>query len=206
MSGIQIENTRNESPQSLNVGWIHTGDWMDYTINVPSSGTYTINTRVATVRDSAEFQFQVNDVILNTINMSTTGGWQNWITVSTNVNLEAGIQTLRIYSVGDSFNINWFEITDSSTSAKSITSNDTATNTFNIYPVPVTNELYFEAKDTSSVFNIEILDMNGRVILSQAGTTDSLTQLDTSLLSKGMYIFRIFDENTLEYTSIPFVK
>ena len=83
---------------------------------------------------------------------------------------------------------------------------DTVTNAFNIYPIPVTNELYFETEDPSSVLTIEIFDMNGRTILSQSGITDVITQLDTSTLANGMYIFRIFDKNSLEYTTIEFVK
>lgn len=207
MSGVLTEETRNETPQSLNVGWIDTGDWMNYRINIPSAGNYTINTRVATIRSSAEFQFQINNNVLNTINMSNTGGWQNWITLSTNVFLEAGEQTLRIQSLGANFNINWFEITNESTSAKLSSLNELiTTDTYNIYPIPVTNELYLEVKDPASILLVEILDMHGRVILSQSGITDLKTQLDTSLLANGMYLLRIFNKNTQKHSSIKFVK
>jgi len=36
-----------------------------------------------------------------------TGGWQNWVTLSATIDLQAGEQTLRINAVGPSWNMNW---------------------------------------------------------------------------------------------------
>src|SRR6476469_9482466 len=42
MSGVQAEAC-GEGGQ--NVGYISTGDWMDYNVNVPAAGTYQVNFR-----------------------------------------------------------------------------------------------------------------------------------------------------------------
>ncbi|MNZ51716.1 Mannan endo-1,4-beta-mannosidase A and B precursor [compost metagenome] len=49
--------------------------------------------------------------MLASTTVPNTGGWENWQTLSTNVNLAAGPQTLRIYATGSGFNINWFTAT-----------------------------------------------------------------------------------------------
>ena len=75
-----------------------------------------------------------------------------------------------------------------------------------LYPIPVTNELILELEVPTAISKIEILDMNGRLLLSQPGTTNKKTQLDTSLLSNGSYIFRIFDKDGQKNESIKFIK
>src|SRR5206468_4713338 len=55
--------------------------------------------------------------VLATVNVPNTGGWQTYQTVSAQVNLTAGLQTLRLQSVAvTSWNINWWELNQSGTS------------------------------------------------------------------------------------------
>ena len=47
------------------------------------------------------------------ISFSATGGWQNWTTIETQVELDAGPQVIRAVNAGastDGFNFNWFEL------------------------------------------------------------------------------------------------
>jgi endoglucanase len=48
--------------------------------------------------------------VLATVSIPATGGWQNWQTVSANISLAAGTQTIRIYSASNGWNFNWLEI------------------------------------------------------------------------------------------------
>ena len=48
MSGIQTEATADIGG-GLDVGWQDNNDWMDYSVNVSSSGIYTANFRVASM-------------------------------------------------------------------------------------------------------------------------------------------------------------
>jgi uncharacterized protein YjdB len=117
MSGVQTQTT-TDTGGGLNVGWIDQGDWMDYFINVPSAGTYTIDLRLASQNSGRQLQLRVGSTTLATVNVPNTGGWQNWQTVSTSVSLSSGDQTLRILaSSGSGWNINWFEVKSSSTVA-----------------------------------------------------------------------------------------
>ncbi|MCG8700928.1 MAG: carbohydrate-binding protein, partial [Bacteroidales bacterium] len=93
---------------------INNGDWTEYEINVPQSGTYKVDFRVATATAGGNITIQSNGSNVGTVNVGNTGGWQNWITKSTNVSLNKGEQTLRLaYNSGSGFlfNVNWIEFT-----------------------------------------------------------------------------------------------
>jgi len=106
MNGIQTETT-SDVGGGLNVGWIHVGDWLDYNVNVHSAGAYTVEYRVASNASTGQLLLRSGSTTLATTNVPNTGGWQNWQTVTANVTLNAGQQTLRIYASGYDFNINW---------------------------------------------------------------------------------------------------
>jgi hypothetical protein len=106
MNGVQTETT-TDTGGGLNVGWIHVGDWMDYSVNVQTAGTYTVEYRVASNTATGQLQLRSGATTLATTNVPNTGGWQTWQTVTASVTLAAGQQTLRIYASGYDFNINW---------------------------------------------------------------------------------------------------
>jgi uncharacterized delta-60 repeat protein len=114
MNGILTEPTA-DAGGGLNVGWQDDGDWMDYNINVPSNGVYTLNLRVATMFSGFP-QFVVKrdgGTVVATVNVPNTGGFQNWQTLSVQVPLAAGPQTIRIQTThaNGGWNLNWLEFT-----------------------------------------------------------------------------------------------
>jgi endoglucanase len=120
MYGIQTENT-NDAGGGLNVGWQDNNDWMDYNVNMPASGTYTINFRVASMFTGAQFQMRKQDgSVLANITVPNTGNFQSWQTVSASVTLPAGQQTFRIITTAANggWNLNWMDITNGVASGK----------------------------------------------------------------------------------------
>ena len=100
-----------------NLGWTATGEWLIYTVNVRTAGTYAIDVRVASKGAGGTFHIEVNGVNkTGPISVPDTGGWQVWKTVTkTGVSLGAGQQIVRVVmdSVGASgyvANMNWFAI------------------------------------------------------------------------------------------------
>ena len=203
MSGIQVENSEDINGGE-NVGYIDLGDWMEYSINIPTNGTYTINSRVASVPGNAAFQFIVNGNVLGTTNINTTGGWQNWTTLSTTINLSAGTQTLRLLSVGDGFNINWLEIKSGTTSAKNTLSSSDVISDITIYPVPVQDDLNIDISDYENYTHIEVIDLNGRIV-ANVSITSSATTTSVSNLENGLYLIRIYQDDTISQV-LKFVK
>ncbi|RBP48569.1 cellulase family glycosylhydrolase [Arenicella xantha] len=108
-SGIQTEAT-SDTGGGDNIGWIQNGDSSQYRVNVSAADTYQVELRVATPTIGGSVDILVDGNKVGSIAVGDTGGWQNWQTKSTDVQLNAGQQTLRLNYVGGSdylMNINW---------------------------------------------------------------------------------------------------
>jgi hypothetical protein len=85
------------SEGGYNIGWTGAGEWMKYTVNVASAGTYTLQARVASQGGGGSFhvEFGGSDKT-GPIWVPNTGNWQAWQTVSKTVTLSAGVQSMRL--------------------------------------------------------------------------------------------------------------
>ena len=110
--GVDIEAT-TDTGGGYNVGWINPGEWVEYTVNVGTAGTYTFETRVASASTGGTLHIEFGGVNkTGAMSFSATGGWQTWTTVTkTGVSLSAGQQVMRISMDSGNFNVNWVNIT-----------------------------------------------------------------------------------------------
>jgi endoglucanase len=95
------------------VGYLDAGDWMTYaSVDIPRSGTYTIEYHVASALSSGVIQFEQagGAVQYNSINVPDTGGWNDFTTIKHQVNLPAGSQSFALYVISGGWNIDWFTI------------------------------------------------------------------------------------------------
>jgi len=97
------------------VGWTKAGEWLNYTVTVAQSRSYTLDVRLASDGVGGTFHIEVNGVnVTGSIQVPDTGGWQTWKTVTkTGVTLAAGTQVLKIVldtngPGGSVANFNWF--------------------------------------------------------------------------------------------------
>lgn len=96
-----------------NVGWIEATEWLAYnSVNFPTSGSYTIRLQVASLNGGGSASIDLNggSIVLGTVNIPSTGGWQNWQTVSINATVNAGTYNLGVYALAGGWNFNWIEI------------------------------------------------------------------------------------------------
>lgn len=116
--GVDIEATQ-DTGGGFNVGWIRAGEWMEYTINVPTAGPYTLEARLAAGSGyGGTFHVEFNGVNkTGALTFPSTGDWQNWQTISLGtVNLAAGTQVMRVQfdsatgTGGDIGNLNWLRL------------------------------------------------------------------------------------------------
>ena len=110
-SGTKTEDT-GDSGGGLNVGYIQNGDYLDFAVNVAEASTYTVEARVASDSNGGTLTYLLNGTnSIGSINVSNTGGWQTYQTVSTTVDLAAGNQTIRTNFTGSGylFNVNYFK-------------------------------------------------------------------------------------------------
>ena len=74
--------------------------------------------------------------------------------------------------------------------------NDVVFEGFSIHPNPTSEFVFIANTGSTEVFNYEVLDMNGRVILkaNQAINGSTTTKLDLSKVEIGVYLIRVFNE------------
>lgn len=123
MHGVQTETT-SDSGGGLNVGYIESGDWTTYSVKIPTTGTYKVSYRVASLNGGGQLQIEKagGSPVYSNINVPSTGGWQNWQTISHNLTLPAGEQLIALYAVTGGFNINWLKIESATASSSSSSS------------------------------------------------------------------------------------
>jgi hypothetical protein len=115
MNGIQTETT-SDTGGGQNVGWIDANDWMDYSVNVSTAGSYNVSFRVASGTSGGQMQLRNSSGnVLATVTITGTGGWQTWTNVTTTASLSAGAQTLRLYAVSGGYNVNYVQFTTATT-------------------------------------------------------------------------------------------
>ncbi|SHN30707.1 carbohydrate-binding protein [Chitinophaga sp. CF418] len=183
MNGIGTEGC-GDVGGGQNIGWVGTGDWMDYNVNVATSGTYTVAFRVASAPGGGQLQLQSGTNILTTVDVEATGGWQSWVTKTTTVTLTAGRQTLRVYASRADFNLNWFEFT---VPVQSLAISNPAAQepVVRVYPNPVTDLLTVGNVKNGGLFTIT------NVVTSQTVTIKAVNGiLDVSKLSPGVYVLK----------------
>ncbi len=80
------------------VGWTEAGEWLQYTIDVPNSGTFDVEIQSASEKTAGSLSFEVNgNIITNNIKLPETNGLYNWETTKIgNVNLFEGENVLKI--------------------------------------------------------------------------------------------------------------
>ncbi|MCG8699986.1 MAG: carbohydrate-binding protein, partial [Bacteroidales bacterium] len=109
--GVQTEST-SDIGGGMNIGWIQAGDWTEYDVDVTQNGSYDVDVRVASGASGGTITIIANGTNVGSVTVPNTGGWQNWATVSTNIALNAGQQTLKLSYNGGAgflFNLNWVD-------------------------------------------------------------------------------------------------
>ena len=111
-SDVDISTTVDNGQSNYNIGWVAQDEWLEYTVNVQQAGTYSLSYRVATPQTTGQIQFIVGGQVLSTVSITSTGDWNTWASVSSsNVNLAAGSQIIRIKFSGPEVNLNNFTLT-----------------------------------------------------------------------------------------------
>jgi hypothetical protein len=195
MAGVQLETC---SEGGSNVGYIDAGDWMAYNISVPTAGTYKVSYRVASIYAGKTLRLEKDNgaTLLGTVTVPNTGNWQGWATVAHNVSLPAGSYAVGLATATGGFNINWFEITNTSLArlaAPEVVSTTESNTSF--YPNPVSSKLNYKLPEGITAHNIQIRDFQGKAVSNFSfGNVGSENAIDLSSLKAGFYIIRITDK------------
>ncbi|WP_127127313.1 carbohydrate-binding protein [Pseudoflavitalea rhizosphaerae] len=117
-NGGRTETTADTSGV-LNLSYIGNGSWYEYDLDVPDSSAYRIRFRVA-VSTPSRISIYHDTTELGTVTLPSSGGWQQWMTVtSAPVVFGPGQKTIRVQSHNSGWNFNWLQIVPASDHAVS---------------------------------------------------------------------------------------
>lgn len=96
------------------VGYNQAGEWLEYTVKVASTGTYTMNASVASANNASSFKLSMDGKDITeeiAVPQATTGedNYDEYNTVEAKVSLTEGEHILRFTVTGDWMDIDWIE-------------------------------------------------------------------------------------------------
>jgi endonuclease/exonuclease/phosphatase family metal-dependent hydrolase len=113
-TGVDIQGA---SEGGYNVGWISDGEWINYTVNVPTTGNYIAQLRMAAPGAGGSLHLGFNGSnVWTVVSVPSTGGWQNWTTINVPVTLNAGQQVMTLLFDRAGFNFSYVNVVSGSTS------------------------------------------------------------------------------------------
>lgn len=99
----------NHSTEGPVMGWINSGEWLEFTIDVQQAGFYKVDIRYASGNTAGGGPLQIEsdgDTLKTGVNFNYTGDWNTWSTKTINaLALKSGEQVLRLYFEGGEFNL-----------------------------------------------------------------------------------------------------
>lgn len=124
-TGVDIQTCR-DADCGYNVGWLVTGEWLEYELNFDATGEYEAEVRVAARQRNGQLSFDIDGrQVSDKHSVGYTGGWQRWTTQIVNLGeVNAGNRTLRLNVENHGFNINWIRINRTSRTTTPLPTND----------------------------------------------------------------------------------
>ena len=97
-TAVDIGTTADPSSGGHYVGWTRVGEWLQYTVDVTQTRSYTLDVRVANEGSGASFRVEVDGIDrTGPIQLPNTGGWDTWQTLPIrDIPLTSGLRTIRL--------------------------------------------------------------------------------------------------------------
>ena len=165
--GVDVEKNTNPDGYPYNVGWTEVGEWLGYTVEDVTPGTYNINVSVASNGVAGMFFIQINGVNVSVVNVpASTGGWYNWVDLNiSDVEISGGEQFIRLQIVQGGFNIESIKFE----SVLSNSNESLISDQFELekaYPNPFNNEIKIPYKTNSNdIISAKIFNLMGQSVV-----------------------------------------
>ncbi|MCQ2104700.1 MAG: cellulase family glycosylhydrolase [Fibrobacter sp.] len=184
-----------KSGNRIVVGYNQTGEWLEYTVNVKETGTYTMYAAVASANSTSGFKLSMDDKDITeeiSVPKAAAGeeNYDDYNKVSANVNLTAGEHILRFTVTGDWMDIDYinFVAGENAPDTEPLPEVDCKTDD---ECFAIGQNLHMGAKVLS---DYDVFDMNGAHMgrLSAYGMNAAVSLVKNSdyLKNKGVYIVK----------------
>ncbi|MDP4270543.1 MAG: carbohydrate-binding protein [Bacteroidota bacterium] len=186
-SGTQTEQT-SDTGGGQDVGWIDTGDWMEYAINnTLTNSLFDFSFRVASPYNGCKFDYYIDGVKTGTITIPNTANWQSFQSVNATVNIPNGKHYLKLIATSGGFNLNFINVIVKSTGV-----NELNVKSVTVSPNPVNDKIVIQAGDF--VYKkVEIIDLTGKQLFLTNNTNTPEIKLPVNIVD-GVYLVRISND------------
>lgn len=133
--GVDVEG---DDESGYKVGWILSGEWLAYTIDVKETAAYDWKATVSSANDNASFRLFLDDVEISDLaEVPNTGDWSVYTEISGKTSeIEAGAHILKIYMEGSWFNLDKIEFSGgSATEADWVLNDELLCGVFGVFSV-----------------------------------------------------------------------
>ncbi|WP_010182214.1 Ig-like domain-containing protein [Aquimarina agarilytica] len=177
------------------------GDWGDYIVNIPATDDFKVTYYIGTPLEASRIEMLVDGVSVSNVAVIASG-WNDFVAleVPTRITLTEGEHTIRLQGAGsnaDDWEWNLERFVLEGTKVLSVA--NFAVNpdkNLAIVPNPVKNQFRI-TNLKSDDFDFTIYDLSGSIV--KAGVVNSDTNINTDLLTQGMYFVKLSDTNA-EFT------
>ena len=197
--GVELENTF-DTGGGKNVGFLDSGDYMDYYADIAQEGLYRVEYRTAAPSETGGIQLQLvnseeNTYILQSVTFPPTGDWQEWETTESMAYLPAGQQHIRVYITQPQFNLNWLEFSLIATD----TDKPDALDGMALFPNPGEGIFYLQNHSQEKNIHVGVFNLFGQNIFQNTlkNTNNTAQKIDLSDAPKGCYLIRAVLDNGL---------
>lgn len=188
--GVDIQET-DDTSGDYNIGWIQSGEWLEYTVNVLDAGIYDFTLRAA-AKNANSVEVSLGTTILaEELAVINTGDYKIYEdVVLQNVELAEGVNVLKIKVLADNVNINYMEFAKAGTTAifensfvKADFSNELVKKTM------FTGDRLLLSKNT--VWKVNVYDLSGAQVL-QAKVNDGVFEMPKfSVMQKFVVVAKV---------------
>jgi hypothetical protein len=104
--GVDIEGGSDPMGNGYDVGWIGADEFLAFTVQVQTGGTYNISARAAASASGGRLKMLWDGGETAPLAIPSTGGWQNWQTVNLgDYLLDAGTHDFQVWCVTSGYNL-----------------------------------------------------------------------------------------------------
>ncbi len=195
--GVDIESCNDLPTNGYDVGWINTGEWLKFTVNVAQTENYNLDVRYASNQSGGKFIIKLDgNIVSPAVDVPVTGGWQNWQTLTlSNIQMQSGKHSMMVQFLSGGFNLNYLlfssttDAVDDNKKELTFQLNQNYPNPFN----PVTVIKY--SIPLRSFVTVKVFNILGKEIASLVNETKNAgeysVEFNGSNLSSGVYFYRI---------------
>ncbi|WP_075341423.1 carbohydrate-binding protein [Tenacibaculum agarivorans] len=184
------------------INYVNNGDYADYTVTVPENGTYEIVYYISSPNTGTTISFGTPNTVFNVTTVPNNGSWDNYqpLAASSTVNLNAGINTIRLKAAPQTWtwNLDKFTLKKVQNIAfrNMVKKEKTTIKDLRIigYPNPSSRVFTILGLSKSADYKYQLVNSNGASVLSGNISANNNT-IAVDGLASGMYFINISSDS-----------